>query len=147
MPRLHFWCFSSCKTGVKSILFFLTVPRTTPARVSGGGGSHSELVITWEVTKQALAHTFKCTKVAVNGGRPTGLYLKQTHHAVSLVGLQFNFKKKGRHSSVRQTKCLWILAIMFQNVKSEKKCSRTVKGIFHSPFILRRSLLYNTAVI
>lgn len=94
MPCLHFWCFSSCKTGVKSIYFFLTVPRTTPARVSGGGGSHSELVITWEVTKQALAHTLKCTKVAVNGGRSIGLYLKQTHHAVSLVGLQFNFKKR-----------------------------------------------------
>lgn len=87
MPCLHFWCFSSFKTGFKSIYFFLTVPRTTPARVSGGGGSRSELVITWEVTKQALACTFKCTKAVVNGGLSTGLYQKQTHHADSLVGL------------------------------------------------------------
>lgn len=27
----------------------LLVPRVTPARVNGGGGGRSELVITWEV--------------------------------------------------------------------------------------------------
>ncbi|KAI2649909.1 Contactin-3 [Labeo rohita] len=31
-----------------------TVPRTTPARVSGGGGSRSELVITWEPVPEEL---------------------------------------------------------------------------------------------
>ena len=30
-------------------MFDLSVPRVTPARVNGGGGGRSELVITWEV--------------------------------------------------------------------------------------------------
>lgn len=30
-------------------MFDLVVPRVTPARVNGGGGGRSELVITWEV--------------------------------------------------------------------------------------------------
>lgn len=31
-------------------LFIFSVPEVTPANVSGGGGSKSELVITWEVS-------------------------------------------------------------------------------------------------
>lgn len=31
------------------IHLLLTAPKVTPANVSGGGGSRSELVITWEV--------------------------------------------------------------------------------------------------
>lgn len=106
------------------------MPRTTPARVSGGGGSRSELVITWEVTKQTLACTFKCTKVAVNGGPSTGLHQKQAHHAVRFKQLLF---KKGRYSSVRQTKCLWILAIIFQKVKSEKNMFKDRERDFPLP--------------
>lgn len=30
-------------------VFDVAVPRVTPARVNGGGGGRSELVITWEV--------------------------------------------------------------------------------------------------
>lgn len=31
-------------------VFFFTVPEIPPAEVSGGGGSRSELVITWDVS-------------------------------------------------------------------------------------------------
>lgn len=34
-------------------LFPPAAPKVTPANVSGGGGSRSELVITWEVSKPA----------------------------------------------------------------------------------------------
>lgn len=37
------WYFTS------NTVFDLLVPRVTPARVNGGGGGRSELVITWEV--------------------------------------------------------------------------------------------------
>lgn len=33
-----------------AFIFFFAVPEVTPANVSGGGGSKSELVITWEVS-------------------------------------------------------------------------------------------------
>ena len=38
-----------------------TVPRVTPARVNGGGGGRSELVITWEVNMHLYTlHDFVC---------------------------------------------------------------------------------------
>lgn len=36
----------------------LLVPRVTPARVNGGGGGRSELVITWEVNLYLHALNF-----------------------------------------------------------------------------------------
>lgn len=40
------------------------VPRVTPARVNGGGGGRSELVITWEVSvnKQICNYLFPFNK-------------------------------------------------------------------------------------
>lgn len=40
-------------TGPKLICLLPSAPKVTPANVSGGGGSRSELVITWEVSKLA----------------------------------------------------------------------------------------------
>ena len=37
--------------GAELICLLLPAPKVTPANVSGGGGSRSELVITWEVSK------------------------------------------------------------------------------------------------
>lgn len=42
------------------IVFDLLVPRVTPARVSGGGGGRSELVITWEVSIQINTKYYLC---------------------------------------------------------------------------------------
>lgn len=50
------------------IYLLLPAPKVTPANVSGGGGSRSELVITWEVSKLAqdpLTH---------GGGSQTSLF-------------------------------------------------------------------------
>lgn len=50
------------------ICLLLPAPKVTPANVSGGGGSRSELVITWEVSKLAqdpLTH---------GGGSQTSLF-------------------------------------------------------------------------
>lgn len=40
------------------ILCFLTVPEVGPANVSGGDGSRSELVITWEVSSKCHFYIF-----------------------------------------------------------------------------------------
>lgn len=48
-----FSCFYSVQT---SLRFLSTVPEIPPSEVSGGGGSRSELVITWDVS--LLASSF-----------------------------------------------------------------------------------------
>lgn len=45
---------ASCEVNrAKLICLLPPAPKVTPANVSGGGGSRSELVITWEVSKLA----------------------------------------------------------------------------------------------
>lgn len=59
----------SCEVNMAKLICLLALaPKVTPANVSGGGGSRSELVITWEVSKLArdpLTH---------GGGSQTSLF-------------------------------------------------------------------------
>lgn len=42
---------ATCVINMAELIHLLPAPKVTPANVSGGGGSRSELVITWEVSE------------------------------------------------------------------------------------------------
>lgn len=59
----------SCEVNPAKLICLLPLaPKVTPANVSGGGGSRSELVITWEVSKLAQ------DPLTLVGGSQTSLF-------------------------------------------------------------------------
>lgn len=47
----NYMCVFNQVNRAKPMCHLLPAPKVTPANVSGGGGSRSELVITWDVSK------------------------------------------------------------------------------------------------
>lgn len=118
--------------GAKLIRLLLPAPKVTPANVSGGGGSRSELVITWEVSKLPQdPHTH-------GGGSQTSLWacvLLITAQWPNVWHLIFkNVEAISLAITLRERKMLWdfkktiLMApsfLLLQHVKTPSKSSAT----------------------